>query len=170
MNSTILLQDQFVSKDKNWELKLKPKVSPQHDRCKNVISQFADKTLLMALRMNMWAVGQEIISNCLRLNSNLKSCSTMFLGSFICKMGEILILNNNGNTKWSLPKTDVRIQGDDAWKTFIVQCLVLIKWSPQRKCFINVSFYRCYYNRSPHPDGRTRGHWETEKREGWKPK
>lgn len=77
MNSLIMLQDLFVSKDKNWECYFKPKVSPEHHWCKNVISQFSDKALIIA-PMRMWAQGAGVDSNCTGLNSNFKSCSSVW--------------------------------------------------------------------------------------------
>lgn len=111
-------------------------------------------------------------SACLRSNSSLKSCSTVsswtLLDSFICRMGVIIVLNNNnGNNKyfiglmWGL---DEKMHG-----TPLVQCLMLIKWSPHRKCSINVSFYHCYYSNSHHPGGGTWGHWGLKKGRGGNP-
>lgn len=49
----------FSLYQKNTGHQFKPKVSPQHDWHKNVISQFSDKTLIMALRTKMRGKGYQ---------------------------------------------------------------------------------------------------------------
>lgn len=109
-------------------------------------------------------------SDCTGLNFSLKMCSSVILAilcSFICKMVVIIVFSNNRviiythflGLMWALNEM---MHGKPS-----VPSLTLIKWSPYKKCSINVSFYHCYYSSSPHPGGKTQGHWGTKEREGW---